>query len=89
MSVLRARPGNVFVGFGSESAGAHFSLELSPLDAGASASPDPAFGGIVLRGERQPGARRVLNISVATPPLWCVCATSTRAPRFSKNERRR
>ena len=48
MTRLRARPGNVFVGFGTESLGQHFSLELSPFDdAGAAVSPD-GFGGLVL-----------------------------------------
>ena len=48
MTRLRQRPGNLFLGYGTESLGQHFSLELSPFDAGE-VSPDAAgFGGIVL-----------------------------------------
>jgi catechol 2,3-dioxygenase-like lactoylglutathione lyase family enzyme len=48
MTRLRSRPGNLFVGYGTESLGQHFSLELSPFDAGE-VSPDAAgFGGLVL-----------------------------------------
>ena len=48
MQVLRSRPGNVFVGFGTESGGQNFSLELEPTEDGQAASPGDDFGGIVL-----------------------------------------
>ena len=50
MTRLRSRPGNVFVGFGSESGGKHFSLELTKRsDSGdASTAGQDAFGGLVL-----------------------------------------
>ena len=47
MKVLRSRPGNVFVGFGTEAGGQNFSLELEPTDDGTDAAPGD-FGGIVL-----------------------------------------
>jgi catechol 2,3-dioxygenase-like lactoylglutathione lyase family enzyme len=51
MKILRSRPGNVFVGYGSESRGGSFSLELSqlPSDAApADAGGVGPFGGITL-----------------------------------------
>jgi catechol 2,3-dioxygenase-like lactoylglutathione lyase family enzyme len=48
MKVLRSRPGNVFVGFGSESRGKNFSLELEPTDDGQSSAPGDDFAGLVL-----------------------------------------
>jgi catechol 2,3-dioxygenase-like lactoylglutathione lyase family enzyme len=51
MKVLRSRPGNVFVGYGSESHGDSFSLELSQLPEGALAADAGVvgpFGGITV-----------------------------------------
>ena len=48
MQVLRSRPGNVFVGFGTESGGQNFSFELEPTEDGQSAAVGDDFGGVVL-----------------------------------------
>lgn len=80
MRRLRERPGNVFVGYGSESKGENFVIELYPLDSSAppgGAGPaggaaDP-FGGLV--------------VAVPNPPKAAAGAAAAGAKRASGGER--
>lgn len=72
MSRIRERPGNIFVGFGNESLGKNFVIELyqedAPPAAGAPGSADP-FGGLAL--------------AVPNPTKSAAAAAAAAAPRAS------